>query len=123
MTPDALVEEFARNVAAQTDAIWRGDSRAGNKHARRYIAAFMGLREHGESGRDALARLLMHPRMDVRVKAAIYLLSERPEQARPVLEEAARGEGMIPFEAAQALKYWEEGTWSLDLDAPPRTIK
>jgi hypothetical protein len=123
MMPDALVEEFAQNVAAQTDAIWRGASRAGNKHARWYIAAFMRLREHGERGRDALARLLMHPRMDVRVKAAIYLLSERPEQARPVLEEAARSEGMIPFEAAQALKYWEEGTWSLDLNAPPRTSK
>jgi hypothetical protein len=116
MTPDALVEEFALNVAAQTDAIWQGDARTGNQHARRYIAAFKKLREHGESGRDALARLLVHQRMDVRVKAALYLLSERPAEATPVLEEAARSEGMIPFEASQALKYWREGTWSLDID-------
>lgn len=116
MMLDELVEEFARNVAAQTDAIWSGDARTGNKHAKRYIAAFKKLREHGESGRNALARLLVHQRMDVRVKAALYLLSERPEEAKPVLEEAAKSEGMIPFEAAQALKYWEEGTWSLDID-------
>jgi hypothetical protein len=116
MMLDGLAEEFARNVAAQTDAIWSGDARTGNKHAKRYSAALKKLREHGESGRNALARLLVHSRMDVRVKAALYLLSERPEEAKPVLEAAAKSEGMIPFEAAQALKYWEEGTWALDID-------
>jgi len=104
-----LAEEFAQNVAVQTEAIWSGD-------ARRYIAAFKKLREHGEAGMDALAALLTHPRMDVRVKAAIYLLSERPVDARPVLEKAAKSEGMVPFEAAQALKYWDEGVWSLDVE-------
>jgi hypothetical protein len=116
MTLQELAEEFALNVAAQTDAIWKGDARTGNRHAKRYIAAFKKLREHRDAGMDALAALFTHPRMDVRVKAAIYLLSARPEQARPVLEEAAKSEGMVPFEASQALKYWNEGTWSLDLD-------
>ena len=116
MTLEELAEEFARNVSAQTDAIWDGDARTGNKHARRYVAAFKKLRNHGDAGRDALAALLDHPRMDVRVKAAIYLLSERPSQALPVLEEAAKSTGMIPFEASQVLKYWSEGTWSLDVD-------
>ncbi|HEX5753382.1 MAG TPA: DUF2019 domain-containing protein [Archangium sp.] len=116
MNVESLAEEFARNVAAQTDAIMRGDSKAGNKCARRYTAAFKKLRDHGEAGRDALAALFAHPRMDVRVYAAVFLLSERPEQARPVLEEAAKGEGLIPFEASQALKHWNAGTWSLDVD-------
>lgn len=116
MKLEELAAEFAQNVAAQTDAIWEGDARTGNKYAKRYIAAFKKLREHGEPGRDALTALLTHPRMDVRVKAAIYLLSDRPAVARPVLEEAAKSEGMIPFEAAHALKYWDEGTWSLDVD-------
>ncbi|WP_164015500.1 DUF2019 domain-containing protein [Pyxidicoccus trucidator] len=116
MKLEDLAEEFAAGVAAQTDALWNGDARTGNRHARKYIAVFKKLREHGEDGMDALSTLFAHPRMDVRVKAAIYLLSERPEQARPVLEDAAKSEGMIPFEAAQALKYWSEGTWTLDVD-------
>jgi hypothetical protein len=116
MNLEGVAEEFARNVAAQTDAIWRGDRTGGRKYAKQYIAAFKKLRAHGDAGRDALAVLFTHPRMDVRVKAATYLLSERPTQARPVLEEAAKGEGMIPFLASQTLKYWEEGTWSLDVD-------
>jgi hypothetical protein len=116
MKPEELAEEFAQNVSAQTDAIWNGDARTGNKHARRYVAAFKKLCHHGDTGRDALAALLEHPRMDVRVKAAIYLLSERPAQALPVLEEAAKSKGMIPFEASQVLKYWNEGTWNLDID-------
>jgi hypothetical protein len=111
-----IAEEFARNVAAQTDAIMRGDRKGGNKYAKKYIAAYKKLRDHGDAGRDALAELLTHSRMDVRVYAAVCLLGDRPEQSRPVLEEAAKGEGLIPFEASQALKHWEAGSWSLDID-------
>ncbi len=114
MKLEELVEQFAENVAAQTDAIWRGDAKTGNKHAKRYGAAFDKLRAHGDAGRDALAVLLKHPRMDVRVTAAACLLRHRTEEARAVLEEAAKGKGLVPFEAQQALKRWEEGTWALD---------
>jgi len=117
MELESILEEFARNVAAQTDAIMLGDrSKKGDKEAKRYIAAYKKLRGHGEAGWDALAQLLTHPRMDVRVYAAGFLLGNRPEQALPVLRDAAKGEGLIPFEASQALKYWDEGTWSLDVD-------
>lgn len=109
-----LVEEFAQNVAAQTDAIWRGDAKTGNKHADRSIAAFEQLRTYGDVGRDALATLFTHPGMDVRTSAAAFLLRYKTSEARAVLEEAAKGKGLIPFGAQEALKRWEEGTWSLD---------
>jgi hypothetical protein len=112
-----IAEDFARNVAAQTDAIWSGDrGRGGNRYAKKYIAAVKQLRIHGEAGRDALEALLIHERMDVRVKAAAFLLSDRPEKAVPILQEASKGKGMIPFAASRALKSWEEGTWQLDID-------
>ncbi|MCY1019828.1 DUF2019 domain-containing protein [Pyxidicoccus sp. MSG2] len=109
-----LAEEFALNVAAQTEAIWRGDARTGNKHARKYGAAVDKLLTLGDTGRDALAVLLKHPRMDVRVMAAAHLLRYCTVEAKAVLEEAAKGDGMVPFEAQQCLKRWEEGTWALD---------
>lgn len=112
----SIVEDFAQNVAAQTDAIMAGDRKGGNKYAKRYIAAYKKIRDRGEAGRDALSGLLAHPRMDVRVNAAACLLSDRPEQAMPVLEEAAKGKGMVPFLASQVLKSWNEGTWRLDVD-------
>jgi hypothetical protein len=111
---EKLVAEFSENVAAQTDSIWRGDSKTGNKHAKRYIAAFDRLTAHGDAGRSALAVLFTHPRMDVRVSAAAYLLRYRTAEARAILEEAARGVGMVPFEASLVLKNWESGTWALD---------
>lgn len=114
MTTEETVEEFAQNVAAQTDAIWRGDAKTGNKHADRYIAAFEKLRALGDPGREALAVLLTHPRMDVRTTAATCLLRYKTAEARAVLEEAAKGKGLTSFGAQQALKRWEEGTWSLD---------
>lgn len=108
------VEEFARHVEAQTEAIWRGDAKAGNKHADQYFAAFDKLCAHGDAGRDALASLFSHPNMDVRTTAATFLLRHRTAEARAILEEAAKGKGLVAFASAQALKRWEEGSWALD---------
>lgn len=114
MKTEELVEQFARHVQAETEAGWKGDARAANRHVDEYLAVFDELRARGDTGRDALAVLFKHPRLDVRVAAAAFLLRHRTVEAKAVLEEAAKGEGMVPFEAQQALQRWEEGTWALD---------
>ncbi|QSQ23728.1 DUF2019 domain-containing protein [Pyxidicoccus parkwayensis] len=114
MKLEELVEQFAQHVQAETEAGLRADAKAANRHVDAYLAVFDALRARGNTGRDALAALFKHPRMDVRVAAAAFLLRHRTEEAKAVLEEAAKGKGMVPFEAQQALKRWEEGTWALD---------
>src|SRR5690242_15674870 len=99
MTLEQLVEEFAQNVAAQSDAIFQCDPETGNKHADRYIAAFRELKAHGDLGRDALAVLLKHPYADVRCTAATYLLRYRTTEAKAVLEEVAQRDGLVALEA------------------------
>ena len=111
---EKLVEEFAYHVQAQTREIFGGAAKIGNKHAKKAVAVFLELRSRGDAGRDALAVLFTHPSMDVRTAAAAFLLRHRTTEAKAVLEEAARGKGLIPFEASEALKRWEEGTWALD---------
>ena len=108
------VQDFAHSVIQQTEAIGRGDHRRGNKYAKRYIAAFEKLRAIGDAGRDALASLLTDPRADVRAMAATFLLRHRTEEALDVLRAEATGEGIVAFEASEAIKRWEEGTWSID---------
>ena len=110
-----LVEAFAFHVQAQTREMWSGNVKVGNKHSKKAVAAFLKLRSYGDAGRDALAALFSHPDMDVRTAAAAFLLRHRTAEAKAVLEEAAKGKGLIPFEASEALKRWEEGTWALDL--------
>ncbi|WP_395828059.1 DUF2019 domain-containing protein [Archangium violaceum] len=114
MSIEKLVDEFAQHVAAQTDAIFKGDVRAGNKHATKRVAAFKKLRACGDVGRDALSVLFKHPRMDVRAMAAAYLLRHRTAEATAVLIDISKGEGLAAFGASEALKRWEEGTWALD---------
>jgi hypothetical protein len=114
MQLEELVEQFAQNVAAQTDAIRRGDAKTGNKHARQYTAALQELRAQGNAGRDALAVLLKHPRTDVRAMAAAFLLRYRTAEAKAVLEAAAKEGGIAAIGATMTLKRWEEGTWTLD---------
>jgi len=111
---DKFVEAFAYHVEAQTREIFNGDARTGNKHAKKAIAAFNKLCAHGDAGRDALAVLFRHPSMDVRTSAAAFLLRHRTAEAKAVLEEAAKGEGFVPFAASECLKRWAEGTWALD---------
>lgn len=113
---EQLVDAFAQHTAAQTDAIFKGDAKTGNKHANKRIAAFKKLCTHGDAGRDALVVLFKHSRMDVRVMAAAYLLRHRTAEASAVLVEAAKGEGLAAFGASETLKRWEEGTWALDPD-------
>ena len=114
VTLEQLVEKFAYHTVAQTEAIWRGDAKTGNKHARQRVATFKRLRAHGDAGRDALAVLFTHSNMDVRTMAAAYLLRHRTQEAVAVLEEAAKGQGLIAFEAQQCLLRWKEGEWALD---------
>lgn len=114
MTLDRLVESFAHHTSAQTTAILRGDAKAGNKHAKQRHSAFKSLCAQGDAGREALAVLLAHANADVRTMAAAYLLRYRTAEATAVLEEAARGQGLIAFEAGETLKRWHEGTWALD---------
>ena len=96
MRLEELIEQFAQNVAAQTDAIRRGDARSGNKHAKKYADALHELRTHGNAGRDALAMQLDRPRMDVHAMAAVFLLRYRTAEAKAVLEAAAREGGFGP---------------------------
>ncbi len=114
MNLDELVEEFAKCVRAQSDAIANSDPVTGNKFAARYIAAFEELRAYGNTGRDALAILLDDGRPDVKVMAAALLLRHCEERAKAVLEAEAKGTGLVAFGAEQALKRWEEGSWTLD---------
>lgn len=114
MTLEELVREFANNVMAQTEALFQPGTDPEDTHGDRYIAAFKELRARGDEGREALCVLLKHPNVDVRTMAAAFLLRYRTAEAKAVLEEAARGEGLIAFESRQALKGWEEGTWALD---------
>jgi hypothetical protein len=111
---EKLIQQFAHHVAAQTDAIRQGDPKTGNQHAQQYIRAVKALQNLGDQGRNALVPLMHEGRDDVRAMAAAFLLRHRNDEARRVLEDLACGEGIVAFEAGEALKRWEEGTWQLD---------
>jgi hypothetical protein len=113
-TVQELIEEFSRNVLAQKRALSTGDWRTGNHHARRYIAAFDGIRRIGDSARDKFAELLDHPDPEVRLMSACYLLRYKTADSMKVLQELSERSDMTGFGAIQCMKRWEEGEWQLD---------
>lgn len=60
-----LVAEFAWHVQAETEAAWRGDSKTANRHVDQCLAVFDKPQARGDTGREALAVLFTHTRMDV----------------------------------------------------------
>ena len=117
-TLSELVEDFARNVTGQKEALRRDDVRAGNRCADKYMRAWRSLRERGDEGREALASLLNCESADVRGMAAACLLRYRTDEAQRVLKEVAEEKGLAAFGASQALERWAEledkDRWGLD---------
>ena len=113
-----LARSFAEHVLAQNAAIERGDAAAGNRHARKYIAAWEALRAFGAQGRDALLPLLDDPRPSIAVMAAAFLLRHAPDRSLAVLRAWAGTPGFPGFEAQETLSRWEDGSWQLD---PPNS--
>lgn len=111
---EELVNAFANAVVGQTDSMGRGDSASGNEHARQYSHIFRSIRQIGDPARDEFSKLLRHPRQDVRVMAACYLLRHNTAAALSVLTSESMKGGLIGFEASEAIKRWKDGEWSLD---------
>jgi hypothetical protein len=110
----SLVKSFSEAVMGQSDAINRGDPRAGNKMAKQYISAFGELRTFGDDGREALVPLLHYPRADVRVMTAAFLLRYKTEDALSVLNAEALGTSLAALGAQECIQRWKDGSWSLD---------
>ena len=110
-----LINIFEKNVIIQNDAIWKdADAKKGNKAAKKYIAAYREIREIGDEAREEFSRLLDHENPDVRSSAAAFLLRYCTDRAMKVLKEVSKMEGIVGFEASQAIQRWEDGEWELD---------
>lgn len=109
-----LVQDFADGVMEQKTKIQSGTVHAGNRAARKYGRAWEELRSRGDEGREALAALFKDERPDVRSMAAAHLLKYRTRDAKRVLKQVAKGEGLAAFGASEALLRWKEGDWHLE---------
>jgi len=111
---EKLVEEFAKAIIKQNEAIMKGNYKLGNKYAKKYIKCYQQLFKVGEEGKEALAKLFNHDDIGVREMAAVVLLKYKTEEALKILRELANKPGLIGFGASEAIKRWEEGTWNLE---------
>jgi hypothetical protein len=106
------VQRFATEVILQDEA---RSSDEGNAHAMQQLAAFDGLvNEYGDDGREALAGLLVHEDIRVRVMAASFLLRYKHEDSMRVLEDASHCPGLPGLAAKCSIENWMRGVWELD---------
>lgn len=108
-TPVELTGDFADAVTAQDGCIERGDARAGNRHAKRYVAAARKLLAGGEPAIEVFCGLLEHPNASVRAMAAAFLLKSRTERAVAALRPIAESRGLAALGAQMTLARYERG--------------
>ena len=105
-----LVGEYLRNALAYARTHQRRDFMAGNEFADRMWSLAKQLRhDFGAEGREALAELMDHEDLVVRISTASICLDFAEQKAKAVLEEASKTAGLSAFEAGVALNEWNEG--------------
>lgn len=112
-TPVEWTREFADAVVAQDRCIERGDAPAGNRHAKKYIAAARRLLAGGDLAIEIFCTLLDHPSASVRAMAAAFLLKARTERAVAALRPIAEGRGLAALGAQMTLARYERGELEL----------
>ncbi len=111
-----LVEEFARCIVSQREAMQEGKLEEGNRFSNLASEAFKALTSvYGDDGREVLKTLLRHPDPEVQMATAVCLLRYCTQEALKKLRDIAEsGTGHAAAVAPQAIKRWEEGDWHLD---------
>jgi hypothetical protein len=89
------LDKWVRLVATHGRDSWEGQPKSANRAFSKAKAVEDGLLKNADAGalRDALAPLLAHADLYVRVAAAVWMLRLDPAIAVPVLEELGRDEG------------------------------
>lgn len=88
--------------------------KSANKEARKLQKIFLELKSLGQPGREALLGLVSHKDLSVSLMAAVFSLKYNPDKSLKALRKLVKEHGFIGFQAEQAIKRWEEGTWNIE---------
>ena len=111
---NSLIQSFILSTIAHHDATLNGDWRGANKSARKRHKIFLQIVEAGDTAREALLAQTKNDNIHIALIAAVYSLKYNPEQSLETLHWLADKPGLLGFEAEQAIKRWEEGSWRLE---------
>jgi hypothetical protein len=107
---DSRLERYVEAAEAHAEASASGDSGKANKAHNALAEIYRELRREGSEER--LSLLLRHPNPAVGAWSGAHALEFAPEEAKRVLEDLAKREDLIGFNAQQTLAVWREGKLS-----------
>ena len=108
-----LIDKFIQAAKKHQDsslANWR----MANLEAKKLQQIFLELIVGGQMAREALLKLVDSEESGVSLMAAVYSLKYNPEKSLKTLKTLEKRPGFIGFQAEQAIKRWEEGSWQLE---------
>lgn len=112
-TVQELITRYREAAAESSSSMRTTDPQRANRAHDRLHEAYKLLKQTAE-GREAIVGLLVHPDPEVRCCAAAHSLQWKPREARAVLEQLARRDDVLGFEALMILKEFDAGRLSFD---------
>ena len=103
-----LVEQFVETIIKLDESVFVCNVESTKYIWNRYAPIVEKIMGMGEEARDQFASLLEHPCRLIRVAAAVYLYSSRPEQTLAAMREVAKGDDFAAFCAQRRIKEWEK---------------
>jgi len=101
------IEIFKEAAKIHGEATEVGDYKLGNKNYHLIFKVITYLKETDQIA--LLIQLLDDTNLSVRIWAAAYLLPINEERALEALNEASKGNGIIPFNAKVTIDEWKKG--------------
>jgi hypothetical protein len=111
---DSIIVAFVEASKSHYDATMAGDHEAANKQAKELHNLFQKITSLGTDARKALLAKTEDDDMAVVAMTAVYSLKYDTERSLAALKRIADDPSLIGFEAQQAIKRWEEGSWQLE---------
>jgi hypothetical protein len=108
-----LVESFI-NAAIKHQVLSLKDWKTANREAKELQRIFLELKSIGRPGREALLALVKSEKPSVALMASVYSLKYDTKKSMKTLKSLAKEADFIGFQAEQAIKRWEEGTWNIE---------
>lgn len=109
----ALIQSFIVHSVGHAVELSPEYTETANRHHRELQIVLREIIERGDAGYEALAQLLEHSNLSVRLWAATALLGKFPDRATGTLEELAQHQTHIGFNAEMTLKEWRAGRLKL----------
>jgi hypothetical protein len=109
-TIEGLIAEYTKSAIEHGLGTENGNSKRTNRAYDKIHRCYQSLKNFGDLGSQAITNLMEHENDSVKCWSAYHSLLYHRQKAVETLEDLAKKDGIIAFNAEMTLELWKKGT-------------